>query len=57
MKRSDIVELIAEALLTLYGGDADEWEEVREPTIMARLKMADTALKALEKAGIVNVQN
>tara|TARA_R110000868_G_scaffold66014_14_gene197074 strand:- start:4817 stop:5104 length:288 start_codon:yes stop_codon:yes gene_type:complete len=49
MKRSQMVEYIAEALLELYGGDEAEREEAREASKMHRLKTAHIALKAAEK--------
>lgn len=53
MKKSEMIEHIAEALLALHGGAPDEWEEVREVTKMRRLKAAHTALKTAEEKGIL----
>lgn len=54
MKRSEMVEHIAEQLLTssnYFGGDREEQEEARDRTKMRRLKLAHLALKAAEEAG------
>jgi hypothetical protein len=53
MKRSEMVNIIAEALLQLYGGAEDEWEEVRQQTRFTRIKTAHKALEAAEEAGMV----
>jgi hypothetical protein len=53
MKRSQMVKLIAEALLEAYGGDQAEREEARESSKMRRLKMANLALVAAEDAGML----
>ena len=54
MKRSEMIEIIAEALLQgLYGGDSEECEEAREESYMHRLKTAAIALKAAEGAGML----
>ena len=56
MKRSEAVEALAEKLLStkgLFGGAADEWEEVRESTKMYRIKIAHNALKAAEELGML----
>lgn len=52
MKRSEMVEHIAEEFLKLYGGQEDEWEKRRESTKMSRLKFAHQALKAAEGKGM-----
>jgi hypothetical protein len=52
MKRSEMIETIAEALLELYGGDEDEREASRSITKMKRLKIANITLKAAEEAGM-----
>lgn len=52
MKRSEMIEVIAESLLRLHGYDAEEWNEVRTQTKMHRLKTAHIALKAAEEAGM-----
>lgn len=49
MKRSEMVENIADALLKLYGGDEEEREIVRDSTKMNRLRMAHIALQTVEK--------
>ena len=53
MKRSEMVEQIAEALLTLHGGDSDEQEWAREATKMSRLIAANKALSAAEQLGML----
>lgn len=53
MKRSEMVEKIAEDLLELCGGDKAEQEEVRESTKMTRLKFAHYSLKSAEKYGML----
>ena len=53
MKRSEMIEIIAEDLLKIYGGAEDEWNQVREETQMWRLRMASIALKAVEKTGLL----
>lgn len=52
MKRSEMVDHIAEKLLELYGGDKEECEEVRKETKMSRLKFAHKALQAAEEKGM-----
>lgn len=52
MKRSQMLEIIAEALLETYGGDLEERNEVRDSSIINRLKRANIALTACEKAGM-----
>lgn len=49
MKRSEMVEHIAEALLVMYGGGPDEWDPVRKETLMRRLKTANIALQTVEE--------
>jgi hypothetical protein len=55
MKRSDMVEKIAEELLQMhrYGGDKEEREEVRDTTKIERILWAHNALKAAEKFGML----
>lgn len=52
MRRSKMVELMAEALLVRYGGDEQERNEVRESSFMMRTINANIALEACEKAGM-----
>jgi hypothetical protein len=52
MKRSEMLEIIAEALLHTYGGDEVEREEARESSKMSRVIRANLALTACEKAGM-----
>ena len=53
MKRSEMVETIAEALLKFYGGDASEQEQVRDFTKIQRLIIANIALKTTEEWGML----
>lgn len=53
MKRSDMVNLIAEDLLNLYGEDSQEREEARVSSMMRRLGQAHAALKTVEAWGML----